>query len=186
MPSADGALARGDGGRPSSKQKDRDSDKPMTGIDDGDWSEEAAVDRWLADLETETTLSEVVESRLADAAGTPGDTREEAYRRQARNWLDRGQPRVALSLLERSSDRPGPHATSCARGVCPWTSRRSTVSSDRRRARGCGPATSCARDGPSRWSVPMVRPAAILPRAVPVMAAPVVLPFLVRPSLGHR
>ena len=77
----------------------------MTGIDDGDWSEEAAVDRWLADLETETTLAEVVESRLADPRGTPGDTREEAYRKQARDWLDRGQPRVALSLLERSCDR---------------------------------------------------------------------------------
>jgi len=69
---------------------------------DPEWSEEAAVDRWLGDLEREATVREVAEKRLEQPPVSPGDQREKAYRERARTWLRRGHPSVALALLERS------------------------------------------------------------------------------------
>jgi hypothetical protein len=66
-----------------------------------DWTEEAATDRWLADLERDATLAGVVRTRLGQAPVTSGDRREEAYRSRAAAWLERGHPEVALRLLER-------------------------------------------------------------------------------------
>ena len=72
----------------------------MTGIPDN--SEEAALDRWLEDLEQEATLRGVVARRLEEDPVEGGDLRERVYRAAAKRWFERDRPRVALSLLERS------------------------------------------------------------------------------------
>lgn len=77
-----------------------------------EWSEEAAVDRWLADLDREATVGEVVAKRLEQPLVSPGDHREEAYRQRARTWLSRGHPAVAFSLLERSVPSARPEGVS--------------------------------------------------------------------------
>lgn len=68
-----------------------------------EWSEEAALDRWLADLERASVLTEVMVSRLDEPPLQACDDREESYRAQARTWLERSQPEVALALYERSA-----------------------------------------------------------------------------------
>jgi hypothetical protein len=75
-------------------------------IEPAEWTEEAALDRWLSDLEGASILTELVRVRLEEDSVHQGDFREEAYRAAAQNWLKRGQPGVALSLLERGVGGP--------------------------------------------------------------------------------
>jgi hypothetical protein len=70
-------------------------------IEPHEWTEEAALDRWLSDLESASLLTELVRVRLEEDPVQQGDLREEAYRAAAQTWLERGQPAVALSLVER-------------------------------------------------------------------------------------
>lgn len=90
-------------------------------IEPAEWTEEAALDRWLSDLEGASILTEVVRVRLKDDPEQQGDLREEAYRAAAQSWRSRGQPAVALSLLERGVGAPpdpegGQEAIRCAGG----------------------------------------------------------------------
>jgi len=75
-------------------------------IESAEWTEEAALDRWLSDLEGASILTELVRVRLEEDPVHPGDLREESYRAAAQIWLERGQPVVALSLLESGVGAP--------------------------------------------------------------------------------
>ncbi len=66
------------------------------------WTEEAADERYLDDLELEETAAQVVRARLAEPPVGP-DAREARFREAAQRWLDRGQAQVALALLDRST-----------------------------------------------------------------------------------
>jgi len=79
-----------------------------------DWTEAQALDAWLDDLEAEESARELVRTRLAEDRAHDG-ARSRAYRAAARSWLDRGQGRVALSLLDRGD---------AERGAAPRTERR--------------------------------------------------------------
>lgn len=79
----------------------------MTG--EPDWTESAAVDRWLAELERAELLEQLVRERLQEEPTEPdGEPTEvfrsvvNAYRRRAGDALAAGQPEVAFALLERS------------------------------------------------------------------------------------
>jgi len=74
--------------------------------DPPEWTEEAAIERWLSDLDRSSVLTEVMMSRLDDKPLEAGDRREESYRAVAQAWLDRGQPEVALALLESAVPEP--------------------------------------------------------------------------------
>jgi hypothetical protein len=65
------------------------------------WTEAAAEERWLEDLELGETARLLVVKRLAEEP-VGGDAREHAYRDASARWLERGQPQVALALLDRS------------------------------------------------------------------------------------
>ncbi len=84
------------------------------------WTESAAVDRYLEDLEADETAAELVRARL-EGAPASADEREGAYRRKAEAWLERGRPRVALALLDRGTGgRLGvPNAGGSARSELP-------------------------------------------------------------------
>ena len=71
-----------------------------------EWTEEAAIDRWLSDLDRSSVLTEVMLSRLDGQPLEVGDRREESYRAVAQAWLARRQPEVALALFERVVAEP--------------------------------------------------------------------------------
>lgn len=70
------------------------------------WTAEDAQSRWLEDLESDSASGEAARRRLAEAPLEAASARERSYREAAARWLDRGQGRVALALLERSCERP--------------------------------------------------------------------------------
>jgi len=69
------------------------------------WTSADAEDRWLEDLESDAASADAARSRLVEA-GPAGSERERAYREAATRWLDRGQGRVALALLQRGAEQP--------------------------------------------------------------------------------
>ncbi len=77
----------------------------MAAVNHEEWTEAAAVDRWLDDLEAAETAAVLVRERLASPL-VDGRAREHAYRDAAGRWLDRGQPLVALALLDWSTAAP--------------------------------------------------------------------------------
>lgn len=70
-----------------------------------EWTEQAAEERWLDDLETAETAAILVRERLAGRR-EEGGAREQAFRAAAERWLARGEPLVALALLDRSALGP--------------------------------------------------------------------------------
>ena len=76
---------------------------------EADWTESAALDRWLAELERTELLDQLVRARLEEGlleldAEPEAISRPivDAYRRRAADALEAGQPEVAFALLERS------------------------------------------------------------------------------------
>ena len=80
------------------------------------WTQDEAVDLWLADLEAEEASRQAARRRLDEAPIDPDDPREVATREAAVRWLDRGQGRVALALLDRSVMPPRPTEVHTALG----------------------------------------------------------------------
>ena len=74
------------------------------------WTEQEAIDRWLDDLEAEAGAADLVRDRLDRPPTEPGSETEGAFREAAARWLERGQGRVALALLERG-ESPGGRMT---------------------------------------------------------------------------
>ena len=74
------------------------------------WTEDQAIDAWLADLEAEAGAAELVRDRLERPPVDPGSGSEACFREAATRWLERGQAQVALALLERG-EAAGPTGT---------------------------------------------------------------------------
>lgn len=73
------------------------------------WTQQQALDRWLEDLDAGDAAAELVRQRLGEGPLDRRDARERAFCDAAARWLERGQPRVALALLDRGTalaDRP--------------------------------------------------------------------------------
>ncbi len=81
-----------------------------------EWGEEAALDRWLEDLEADVAAETAVRERLGRSSSAPSSPLALAYREAASVWLERGQPRVALSLLERAQSAAAVDASVVAGG----------------------------------------------------------------------